>query len=132
MKCKHTIFCLQRIAYSQFIPSCGEQHGGCRRRQTTNWCDILIVVTKYSKVRKWKHFCSIVFTLLYGCKQFLVIILYLTIYQSWDICVLIRFMSHFWSKISKWMGCNKNFLTCIRKKIGCGWNVYSVNESMVK
>ena len=34
VKCKHIIFCLQRSAHSQFIPSfCGEKHGSSNKRQ---------------------------------------------------------------------------------------------------
>ena len=35
VKCKHTIFCLKRSAYSQYISSSyGEQNGGWRREKT--------------------------------------------------------------------------------------------------
>ena len=37
-------------------------------------------------------------------------------YQSWDTCRLIRFISDFWSKIKKWGGCNKNILVFIFKR----------------
>ena len=30
--------------------SYGEQYGGWRKEQTKNWCDILIVITKYGKL----------------------------------------------------------------------------------
>ena len=30
--------------------SYGEQYGGRKKEQTKNWCDILIVITKYSKL----------------------------------------------------------------------------------
>ena len=29
----------------------GEQYDGWRKKQTKNWCDVLIVVTKYNKFR---------------------------------------------------------------------------------
>ena len=29
----------------------GEQYDGSRKKQTKNWCDALIVVTKYNKFR---------------------------------------------------------------------------------
>ena len=29
----------------------GEQYSGSRKEQTKNWCDILMVVTKYNKFR---------------------------------------------------------------------------------
>ena len=39
------------------------------------------------------------FKLLYQCKQLLVIILYLLRYYSWDVFVLIMFVSHFCQKL---------------------------------
>ena len=98
-----------------------------------NWFDFLILVTKYSKVRKWNHYFSIFFKLLYGCKQFLAITLYLLIDQSCDTCLFIRFMSNFWSKINKWMSCNKNFLVCNRKNlVARNGDIYFGVESMIK
>ena len=35
VKCKHAVFCLRKSAYSQFIPSHGEQYTKWRREQTT-------------------------------------------------------------------------------------------------
>lgn len=57
-----------------------------------------------NKVRKSSYYLSIVFKLLYGRKQSLDIVLYyliLVMYQYWDTCFLIRFISHFWSNINK-------------------------------
>ena len=58
--------------------------------------------------------------------------LYLLIYQPWDTCVLISFISYFWSKIKEQvvLGWNKNDLVHIFKKIGCG-KVTSIPESII-
>ena len=46
---------------------------------------------------------------------------YLLMYQSSDVCILVRFISRFWSKFIKWKEegrrlCNKNVLVSISKK----------------
>ena len=44
----------------------GEQYGGWRKEQTKNWCDILIVITKYCKLSlEVKLLIFYCFTLLY-------------------------------------------------------------------
>lgn len=139
IKCKYIISYLWRSTQWQFIlSSYVKQHGGYRRERTTETYDVLVV--KYSKFgSKWNYYCWIGFKLLYGRKQFLVITLYLLITnQSWDICVLIRFTSEFWSKINKQggkgCGCgNKNMLMCIfNKSLIAGRKGASIPDSRVR
>ena len=53
----------------------------------------------------------------------LVLILYLLMYQSWDDCVLFKFIFHFWSKIDTWRGVEIRMYWCIfskKKVVGRG------------
>ena len=67
--------------------------------------------------------------LLYDCELFLVVILYLLRHWSWDAFVLIRFISHFWSKINRQRGSSMNVLVFgvhFPKKFTCkGWTCIS-------
>ena len=107
-----------------------------KRNKLQNWRDVLTVVTNYSKleVKLLPLDCFSVVTWMYthNCyMKFLVIILYLLMYQSWDAYVLIRFISHFWSKINTRAGCNKDIKCSFKKKLipeGYG-RVYSEYES---
>ena len=74
-----------------------------------NWCDILIVVTKFGiETTNYYTGANSFFDHIYY-----IIITYVSVYQPWDICVLIRFIYHFWSIINKRGCCIKNFLVCV-------------------
>ena len=68
-------------------------------------------------------------------KPFVVVILYTLKYQSWDACILIRFISHFWSKINKWRWVEEVAIRiswCVfskKKKIGYGRGGASIPDS---
>ena len=72
------IYAYKRYIKEYVSSSYGEQYGGWRKKQTKNWCDILIVIAKYNKVPIRCYIsCYIVL-------QLLAIILYLLRYQSGD------------------------------------------------
>ena len=77
------------------------------------WCTELVrCFDGRTRYRCWevKYYCLIVLKFLYEYKHLLVSILNLLMYQAWDTCVLVRFISHVCSKmkINKGRGCYSN------------------------